>query len=188
VRFIESEWLWDGLDPTEQQIAELLVQGESNAAICAEVFLSKARVGEYIKRIVLKTGANSTRAVIALLAAERETQALLRILDQASDGVVIVQDRIVTFANRTFHGMHGYAPGELKGRPLTEFLAPRSWDFVTKQRKLIANGEPFALSYEIAVLRKGGEQKIALVVRAGHVLYRGREALLVTFPHTGETI
>ena len=41
---MNTEWKWDELDPREQLIAELLLQGKSNAAICAEVFLSRARV------------------------------------------------------------------------------------------------------------------------------------------------
>jgi PAS domain S-box-containing protein len=296
---MESEWRWDKLDPTERQIAELLLQGKSNATICQEVFLSRARVQECIKRILIKTGADSTRAAIVLLVEERETQTLLGVLDQASDGVVIIQDRlrkfantalgsilgydaedkmagmpfvefvaprsrgkliknydlrmqaepfpgsyratflckggqekevmitsggliqfrgrpallarvvslevderetqtllrvldevsdavviiqdlIVKFANTAFHDMHGYAPHELTGRPMVELLTPRSWDHVKNQYKLGLNSQLLVDSYEISVLCKGGEEKKALVARGGHVLYNGSEALLLT--------
>ena len=179
---MESEWGWDKLDATERRIAELLLQGKSNSAICNEVYLSRARVQECIKRILIKTGADSTRAAIVLLVEERETLTLLRVLDQASDGVVIVQDQVVKFASRTFHDMHGYAPDELNGRPMIELIDQRGWDFVRNQHNRMVDGESFAQSYDITVLCKGGEQKNALVVRAGHVPYKGRAALLVTFP------
>ena len=37
---MDTEWIWDRLDPLERQVAELLLQGKSNATICAEVFHS----------------------------------------------------------------------------------------------------------------------------------------------------
>jgi len=58
---VKSDWKWDGLDPCERRVAKLLVQGKSNMAICAEVFLSRARVQDCIKRILIKTGADTTR-------------------------------------------------------------------------------------------------------------------------------
>ena len=45
---METGWKWDLLDPLERQVVELLLQGKSNAAICAEVFHSRARVQECI--------------------------------------------------------------------------------------------------------------------------------------------
>ena len=156
---MESEWKWDRLDPLERQVAELLVEGKSNAAICSEVFLSRARVQECIKRILIKTGARSTRGAIALLVEERETQTLFRILDQASDGVAIAQDRVVRFANRAFHEMHGYAPGEMVGMPMIEIIAPRSWDLVANHHSLRLKGVAFPQSYNIRILCKGGKRR-----------------------------
>jgi PAS domain S-box-containing protein len=175
---MESEWIWDKLDPTEQHIAELLVQGKSNAAICAEVFLSRARVQECIKRIIIKAGARSTRGAIVSLVEERETQTLCRVLDQASDGVAIAQDRVVKFANRAFHEMHGYAPGEMAGMPMIEIIAPRSWDLVAKEHSLRLKGVAFPQSYDIRILCKNGEEKDASVARAGLIRYTGRPAVL----------
>ena len=129
---MDTDWSWDRLDSLERRIAELLVQGESNAAICSEVFLSRARVQECIKRILIKTGARSTRGAIALLVEERENMALLRALDQATDGVVIIQDRVVVFANQALHRIHGYDPYEMHGIPIIELAAPRSRDFLAK--------------------------------------------------------
>jgi len=171
-----TDWNWDKLDPRERQIAELLVQGESNAAISSEVFLSRARVQECIKRILIKTGARSTRSAIALLVEERETQTLFRVIDQASDGVAIAQDRVVRFANRAFHEMHGYAPGEMAGMPMIQIIARSSWDLVANQHYLRLKGVAFPQSYNIRILCKNGEEKDASVARAGLIRYRGRPA------------
>ena len=63
---MESDWKWDRLDPLERQVAELLLEGKSNATICAEVFLSRARVQDHIKRILIKTGTDTTVAANGL--------------------------------------------------------------------------------------------------------------------------
>jgi PAS domain S-box-containing protein len=173
-----SEWKWDRLDPLERQIAELLIQGKSNAAIGSEVFLSRARVQEYIKRILIKTGTKSTRAAIALLAEERENMSLLRILDQASDGVLIIQDRVIEFANQAVHRSLGYDPYQLHGIPMIERLAPRSRDLVTSQYDLRIGGEPFLQSYEIRVLCKDGQEKDVVVSSGGLLRFRGRVSIL----------
>jgi PAS domain S-box-containing protein len=177
---MESEWTWDKLDPTERQIGELLVQGESNAAICKEVYLSRARVQACIKRILIKTGADSTRAAIVLLVEERETRTLLRVLDQASDGVGIVQDRVAKFANRALLELSGYDLEEIVGMPLAELIAPRARDLVLQRYDMRVNGVPFPQSYEFSILCKDGQEKDALLSNVGLIQYRGRPALLAT--------
>ena len=175
---MESEWKWDKLDPTERRIAELLVEGKSNAAICSEVFLSRARVQDSIKRILIKTGANSTRGAIAFLVEERENLSLLRTLDQASDGVMIIQDRVAAFANRALHRIHEYEPYEMHGVPMMELIAPRSRDFIVKQYELRMKGHPFVQSYTFRILCKGGQEKDVTVASIRLTRYRGRPAVL----------
>ena len=175
---MESEWKWDKLDPTERRIAELLLEGKSNAAICSEVFLSRARVQECIKRILIKTGANSTRGAIAFLVEERENLSLLRTLDQASDGVMIIQDRVAAFANRALHRIHEYEPYEMHGVPMLELIAPGSRDFIMKQYELRIRGEPLVQSYSFRILCKGGQEKDVTVASIRLTRYRGRPAVL----------
>ena len=181
---MESDWAWDRLNPFERQVAALLVQGKSNADICAEVFLSRARVQECIKRILMKTGADSTRQAIVLLVEERETRSLLRILEEATTGVVIVKDRVVKFANRALREMLGYSLDEIVGIPFVELLAPRSREAAIKQHEFRLRGEPFSTLYVIGVLCKGGQEKEVIVANAGPVRYKGGQAILTTaIPH-----
>jgi PAS domain S-box-containing protein len=184
---VKSDWKWDELDARERRIAELLVQGKSNAAICNEVFLSKARVQYCIQRILIKTGTDSTRSAIALLVEERETLTLLGVLDQARSGLAIVQDRVVKFANRAMREMYGYDLEEMMGMPLVELLAPASRGAVVKQHELRLKGEPFSTLYVIRILCKGGQEKEVVVANAGQIQYKGRSAILTTIdPHVGE--
>ena len=184
---MKSDWKWDLFEPHERKIAELLVQGESNAAICSEVSLSRPRVQEYIKRILIKTGTSTTRAAIVLLVEEKETQTLLRVLDQARDGVVIIQDRLAKFANSPAREMWGYDGNEMAGIPLIELIAPRSRDLVITQHELRMKGEPFSQTHWIGILCKGGQEKEVMVASAGQIQFRGKTAILTTIvPHVAE--
>jgi len=175
---MDTEWIWDRLDPLERQVAELLLQGKSNATICAEVFHSRARVQECIKRILIKTGADSTRGAIVLLVEERETLALLRVLEQATDGVAILQDRVLKFVNRALAEACGYDPNEMVGMPFEELLAPGSRDAVAEHYEMRLQGEPLPHSYVTRILCKGGQEKGARIASAGLIRYRGRPAIL----------
>ena len=175
---MKSDWKWDELDPRERLIAELLVQGNSNAAICAEVFLSRARVQDCIKRILIKTGADSTRGAIALLVEERETLSLLRVLEQATDGVIIIQDRLVKFANGALERIHGYEPNGMVGIPFVELMAPGSRSTTTKHYELRMQSEPAPTSYAMRILCKDGQEKDAMIASAGQIRYCGRRAIL----------
>ncbi len=186
-RDVKNDWKWDTLDPLERRVAEFLVQGKSNAAICAEVFLSRARVQDCIKRILIKTGADSTRRAIALLVEERETLNLLGVLDQARDGVAIVQDRVVMFANRAMRETYGYDLEEMVGMPFVELVAPRSRSAAIKQHELRVKGEPFSTLYVIGIVCKGGQEREVVVANAGQIQYKGKTAILTTaIPHLGE--
>ncbi len=175
---MESGWGWDRLDPLERRVAELLLEGKSNAEICAEVFHSRARVQDCIKRILIKTKTNSTRSAIAVLAEERETLSLLHVLDQATDGVAIVQDRVLKFVNKAFAEGCGYDVNEMVGIPLVELVAPESRDIVAKQYELRMQNKPLPRRYGATILCKGGQKRDATIASAGLVRYMGRPAIM----------
>ena len=175
---METGWKWDLLDPLERQVAELLLQGKSNAAISAEVFHSRARVQECIKRILIKTGADSTRSAIVLLVEERETLSLLRVLNQATDGVAILQDRLVKFVNRALERILGYDLEEIAGMPFVELATPGSKDAQAKNYDLRMRGGPFPGTYLATALCKGGQEKDVVIASGGLIRFRGRPALL----------
>ena len=79
---------------------------------------------EYVKRIVAKTGAGNSRSAITLLAEERELSLLIQALDQAEDGVGIIQDGVCKYANRTLASSIGYSVEEMVGIPFLALAAP----------------------------------------------------------------
>ncbi|MGB6837508.1 MAG: PAS domain S-box protein [Dehalococcoidia bacterium] len=182
---MEIGWRWNRLSPTEKRVAEFLLEGKSNKDICGEMFLSRARVQECIKRIVMKTGAESTRSAITLLAECRETLALLRVLEQATDGVAIVQDGVCMFANRAVAEICGYTLEEIVGMPFLEFAAPED-EGLTKQtyEDRISNKEASSI-HRIKVRCKDGHIREVEVAGEGIVRYNGRPAIMVVVRRDG---
>ena len=176
---MDTDWIWDRLDPIEKHIAELLLEGNSNKVIATEVSLSRSRVQERVKRITIKAGAASTREALVLLAQERETSSLLSILDQATDAVAILQDRACKFANKALAKLLGYTAEELVGWPIAELLAPEVRDVQANQYELRMRGEPLPRSYTTRAICKTGEIKELTVASAGLVRYKGRPAIMV---------
>jgi PAS domain S-box-containing protein len=175
---MDAEWIWDRLEPIEQLIADLLLLGKSNKEITAEAGLSRARTQEYIKRIVIKAGAASTREALVLLTQERETSSLLQILDEATDAVVILQDGLCRFANSALVKMLGYAAQEMVDMPFTGFVAPGARDEQSKRYEERLKGEPFPGRYATRALCKTGEPKQVEVTSGGVVRYKGRPAMM----------
>jgi len=56
-------------------------------------------------------------------AALRESEEKYRtVVNSANDGIAIIQDQIIQFANPRLAEMAGYSPGEIVGRPFADFL------------------------------------------------------------------
>ena len=175
---MDTDWIWDRLDPIEKRIAELLLEGNSNKVIATEVSLSRSRVQERVKRITAKAGAAGTREALVLLAQERETSSLLSILDQASDAVVILQDKICKFANKAGARMLGFTAEEMEGIPFVEFVAPEAREQQVTRYEERLKGEPFPGRYTTRVLCKTGESIQILVASGGMVRFKGRPAMM----------
>ncbi|MGB6837507.1 MAG: PAS domain S-box protein [Dehalococcoidia bacterium] len=175
---MEIGWRWSRLSPTEKRVAEFLLEGKSNKDICGEMFLSRARVQECIKRIVMKTGAESTRSAITLLAECRETLALLRVLEQATDGVGILQDGVFKFVNTALAEICGHTPEEMVGKPGLQFIAPEDRNKHAELYELRLRGEELPRSHRSLILYKGEGKKEVEVASIGIVSYDGKPAIM----------
>jgi PAS domain S-box-containing protein len=175
-----SDWKWNTLEPIERKIAELLVQGKSNAAICEGVFLSRPRVQEYIKRILVKTGTCNTREAIALLVHEKETQTLLSVLEHARAGIVIIQDNLVKYINPALAEVIGYDPEEVVDVCYEAFMPERQRGKPPSRYERESGDGSLPEDFVVTILCKGGEEKRVVMLSAGVIQYRGKPALLAT--------
>jgi len=85
-------------------------------------------------------------------AALRESEARLRhISETITDGIGFAENGVVTDVNPQIADMLGYAPGEMLGREVMEFIAPESRELV---KAMVASGS--CGPYEYIALRKDG--------------------------------
>lgn len=107
----------------------------------------------------------------------RESEEKYRILvEQANDGILIVQDGMIKFANRRL--------AEANGRTVEELLNTNFLDYVrTDEVPILANryqrrmaGENVERVYETVLLHRDGHE-IPVEVNAGAITYQGRPAV-----------
>lgn len=180
---MEIGWRWNRLSASEKRVAELLLEGKSNKDICCEMFLSRARVQECVKRIVAKSEAKSTRSAIVLLTEERGTSRLLRVLERVAEGVAIMQDGVFKFVNTAFAEVSGRTPEELVGKPVLDFIAPEERDGLAQLYGLRLRGEELPRSHRSTIVCKGGERKEVEVASIGIVGYDGEPAIMIFTIH-----
>ncbi|MFP2912904.1 PAS domain S-box protein, partial [Pyxidicoccus sp. 3LFB2] len=133
----------------------------------------------------------------ASLARLRETEAGLRrweeVFTRLGVGVAIVSadDNVLRDVNPAFARMHGYAPEELKGRPLEDTLAPESRGVLS--RHVAAAHSKLSHEYESLHIRKDGSRfpafshVTAFRDAAGRVVQRVATVLDITQRRAVET-
>jgi PAS domain S-box-containing protein len=97
------------------------------------------------------------------------------LVEQAKDGVVIVQDEVCKFANRAMAEICGYPAERLLSMPFSQLLAPESSEVVSRIRQAsTAAGEP-PVVHEARILCADGTTKQVEII-ASVIHYDGRPA------------
>jgi len=97
------------------------------------------------------------------------------LIHNIQEGVFIIQDAKMQFANETFAGITGYNIEEIIGMDFHHFVAPEDLEMVKDRYYRRQKGEIIPPEYEFHVLRKDGE-KTLVNMSVGIVTYLGRVA------------
>lgn len=104
--------------------------------------------------------AHSIRAFVEKAHTEEALQdseaKLSAFIKQARDGVFIIQDRILEFANEALAKMLGYSLAEIEKKPFINFVAPESREVITQRSKTQLAGQTDTSFYEAKLQRKNG--------------------------------
>ncbi len=100
------------------------------------------------------------------------------LVERANDGIVILQDGLIRFANPSAISLSGQAPADFIGQPFTAYLHPSEKTKVSElYKQRMADESPSAI-YETIFVREDGKQ-IYAEVNAGRTTYLNRPADLV---------
>jgi PAS domain S-box-containing protein len=115
----------------------------------------------------------------------RESEEMSRsVLDNATMGVYLLQDKKFLYVNPTFAKIIGYTSEELVGRDAINYVHPDDRSII--RIKAVENLKGISnLPYEFRILRKDGRQ-IWVMERVASIQYQGRRAVIASFMETTE--
>jgi PAS domain S-box-containing protein len=113
---------------------------------------------------------------------KEETEKYSTLIEQSHDGILVLQEGKIRFANGQAEDILGFEEAELVGKTLQEIVAPQDRDRVLKRyrRRLDPESESPPARYDLQFLTKGGEQRYANI-SAAKIQFEGKSADLVTF-------
>jgi PAS domain S-box-containing protein len=100
------------------------------------------------------------------------------LVEQSNDGIAIIQDGLIRFANPKILKIYGLTAGETLGKPFLDFVSPEYRDLVVDRYKKRMSGEKTPNIYELEILAKDGS-KIPLEINASRIEYQGSPADMV---------
>jgi PAS domain S-box-containing protein len=116
----------------------------------------------------------------------RESEQRYRVVvERANDGIVIVDDEQVIFANEAFANMTGYGQDELIGLPLVDLVQMEDRAAVAEGVRRRIAGHAGPATYEIDVVGKDG-RVVSVEVSAGPISLQGQAADLAVVRDVGE--
>jgi PAS domain S-box-containing protein len=102
------------------------------------------------------------------------------LIENIQDGVFIIQDGVIQYANDAFARMIGYAIEEVAGRDFRQFVAPEDLEMVVDNYKRRLAGENVVREYEYSMIHKDGKTRVIVRMNVGLIDYRGRKASMGT--------
>ncbi|MEW5802534.1 MAG: PAS domain S-box protein [bacterium] len=81
------------------------------------------------------------------------------LVEQARDGVAVVQDGVYRFVNKAMSGITGYAVEELTGKPLLDVVTPEYREVVEQRNQLTMSGQSAPSFAEVKIQCKDGTMK-----------------------------
>jgi PAS domain S-box-containing protein len=108
----------------------------------------------------------------------RESEEKYRtVVDSASDGIAIIQDQIIQFANPRLAEMGGYTVEDIVDQPFLQFIRQEEVQRVRELYEGRMAGEAVLKNYETYLRKKNGDS-IFVEVNSSLVPYRNRPAVL----------
>ena len=110
----------------------------------------------------------------ALKASEEKYSTLI---EQSVDGILILKNRLVTFANRRMREMTGFSQEEILGKMFVDLAAPEYKEMLEEEYHRRQAGEEISGNHELGILTKDG-RKIPVETKVQRIIYQGQPAVM----------
>ncbi len=102
------------------------------------------------------------------------------LIDNIQEGVFIIQDYKVRFANEAFARLGDYSLEDIIGKDFREFIAPEDLKMVVYRYLQRLAGRKVPREYELRMMHRDGKTRIIVNLNVGVITYFGREAIMGT--------
>ncbi len=140
-----------------------------------EILRTRSQQASREKNEDLKITVNALDAATAAL---RESETKYRdVVERASDGILIVQEQLICFANSQLVRLSGFTQDEIVGSDFTEFLHEDEFQVTLKRYRDRLEGRPTPRIYDSALKHRDGH-RVEVEINSGLITYEGRPAVL----------
>ena len=95
------------------------------------------------------------------------------LVERSNDGIIVIQDGAIKFANQQILKMTGFSMEETNGKKLADFVTPEYGSLVTERYSRRMAGEDVPPRYELEIMGKKGEH-IPVEINASIIEHEGR--------------
>ena len=134
--------------------------------------------------IVLHDVSDHRRLQGALQASEEKYR---NVVERSNDGILVVQDSLIRYANPQMAAMLGCATEDLEGTPLINHFPPENRAEIEFRHQARIRGEAVPSRYQFGMLHRSGH-KIDVEINANLMQYEGRPAVLGVVRDISESI
>jgi two-component system cell cycle sensor histidine kinase/response regulator CckA len=135
----------------------------------------------YSSPVVREHTAIGLRGIIVDLTERKKTEEALResetkysaLVENSKDGIIMIQEGVLTFINKASTDLMGYSPEEMIGSSFMKFAAPEYRDLVVKRYTERMGGKDVPSIYEIELLRNDGTT-VPVELNAMHIEFGGK--------------
>jgi PAS domain S-box-containing protein len=131
-----------------------------------------ARACNQMKDSLVNINAKLERELVERKQTEEKYSTLV---EGGNDGIIIIQDGLVKFANSKMVEMTGFSLDEATGKPFLEFVSPEYRSTVMQSYQKRTSGEEAPNNYEIEILAKNGG-RVPVEINASQIEFEGRPA------------
>ncbi len=107
-------------------------------------------------------------------ALRRSEEKYRTLIENIQDGVFIIQDGKILFANEAFARMGGSTVKEITGKEFKDFVAPEDLEMVADRYVRMMAGKDVPKEYEFRALQKDGVTRTIVNMTVGFLNYQGR--------------
>ena len=131
--------------------------------------------GKRADMAVVRDITDRKRAEEALEASEEKYATLV---EQSSDGIVIVDGSLIEFGNQMICEISGYCKEELIGKNFLELISLESKELLGERERRRLAGKPILDNYELEIITKD-KRKVPVETKLQRIAYKGKSVRMV---------